>query len=676
MDRHSRRHFLSTSAWMVGSAFAYNLYAPIAKAQAIPAFSRSGSLMDVEHVVILMQENRSFDHYFGALSGVRGFADPQVAPLAGDRTVWHQSDEQGGILTPFRFDVEGTNFQVMKSLPHDYGSGHVAWNGGRYDQWLKAKGRLTMGYLRREDIPFHHALADAFTLCDAYFSSIHGPTCPNRLFMLTGSNDPRGLGGGPVTDNNNVTQLPDGVDIYGSQWVTYAERLQSAGITWQAYRQGTDPHSDDDSDGGMNLLLAFASFINAKPGDPLYERGVAPRRLGQLKSDVLADKLPQVSWIFPPRLFCEHPKWPPAYGANYIARILDALTSNPLVWSKTMFLAMYDENDGFFDHVVPPVAPGSRMEGLSTVDTAGEFNPQDGTPYGLGPRVPMLMISPWSRGGFVCSEVFDHTSILRFLEARFGVPADDITPWRRAVCGDLQSAFDFTNPNQEFPATVSQIDARKELATNKEFQEFRAIFLAKPKAAAVVGTSLPRPEPGRRRVRPLGYDLAAEELLSETECQLRFTNHGRLGAALYVYDELSPQAAPRRYTLSSGGTLTDAWPTREGRYSLLVHGPNGFTRRLAGHARASLYARFNLKQRAQLQLSILAGEDRRIEVRNIYTDEKTTCVVRPGKQFVVPFDLSAHDGWYGIEIRGEDFFRHFTGKYETGSAGWSDPALA
>jgi phospholipase C len=183
----------------------------------------------------------------------------------------------------------------MKSLPHDCSSGHKAWNEGRYDQWLEAKGHLTMGHLIREDIPFHHALADAFTICDAYFSSIHGPTCPNRLFMLTGSNDPLGKGGGPVTDNNNITQLPDGVDIYEQGWVTYAERLQSAGIHWQCYRQGVDPRSDDDSDGAMNLLLAFSSFINAKPGDPLYERGVAPRRLEQLKFDVLSGNLAQVS---------------------------------------------------------------------------------------------------------------------------------------------------------------------------------------------------------------------------------------------------------------------------------------------------------------------------------------------------------------------------------------------
>ena len=631
--------------------------------------------MDVEHVVILMQENRSFDHYFGTLSGVRGFSDPQLAPLTSDRSVWHQMDAQGAIQTPFRFDVNGTTFPVMKSLPHDYDSGSQAWNGGRYDQWLQAKGHLTMGYLRRDDIPFHHALADAFTICDAYFSSIHGPTCPNRLFMLTGSNDPNSLGGGPVTDNDNITQLPKGANIYGAHWVTYAERLQSAGISWQAYRQGTDPQSDDDSDGGMNVLLAFASFINAKPGDPLYERGVAPRRLEQLKADVLADKLAQVSWIFPPRLFCEHPKWPPAYGAGYMARILDALTSNPGVWSKTAFLVMYDENDGFFDHVVPPAAPNSRAEGLSTVDTTGEFNPRDGTPYGLGPRVPMLAISPWSRGGFVCSEVFDHTSILRFLEARFGVSADYITPWRRTVCGDLQSVFDFANPNDELPTTVQRINATEKLTSEREFREFRSEVLAKPKAAAIAGMPLPRPEPGLRRIRPLGYSIVVEEILDDAQCRLHFSNKGSLGLALYVYDEMH-QAAPRRYTISEGRTLADTWPTVDGRYALLVHGPNGFTRQITGHVRALLQATLSLAQAATLLLSNTGRENQSIEVRNTYSDRKKTYNVRHGDRLFVPVDLMAHDGWYNIEVRGEDFFRHFAGKFETGAAGWSDPYSA
>lgn len=242
--------------------------------------------------------------------------------------------------------------------------------------------------------------------------------------------------------NTDITQRPDGV-VFGRGWMTYAERLQDAGVSWQPYRQGDDPKSDDDSDGGMNTLLAFAAFQDAKPGEPLYERGVRPRRLEQLKADVQADRLAQVSWITPPRLFCEHPNWPPAYGAEYLARILDALTSNPEVWSKTALLVMYDENDGYFDHVAPPVPPFAGGPGLSTVTTDDERHP-DRRPYGLGMRVPMMVISPWSRGGWVCSETFDHTSVIRFLEQRFDVREPNISEWRRAICGDLTAAFDFS----------------------------------------------------------------------------------------------------------------------------------------------------------------------------------------------------------------------------------------
>ena len=216
-----------------------------------------------------------------------------------------------------------------------------------------------------------------FTVCDGYFASLLGPTCPNRLYFLTGSVDAAGKGGGPVVDNDNITQLPTG-KVYGGGWSTYAERLQTAGISWQCYRQGDDPASDDDSDGGMNVLLAFDAFRRAGEGTPLYERGVRPRRLEQLKQDVIGERLPQVSWLFPPRLFCEHPNWPPAFGAEYIARVLDALTANTEVWSKTVFLIMYDENDGFFDHVVPPRPPLSRDHGLSTVPYDDEINAGDG----------------------------------------------------------------------------------------------------------------------------------------------------------------------------------------------------------------------------------------------------------------------------------------------------------
>ena len=150
----------------------------------------------------------------------------------------------------------------------------------------------------------------------------------------------------------------------------------------------------------------------------------------------MANTLPQVSWLVAPEAYSEHPNWPANYGAWYISQMLDALTANPAVWSKTAFFLLYDENDGFFDHMVPPTPPHGREQGLSNIATTHEIFPghrpvpkpgdKDNHhelvpgPYGLGVRVPMVVISPWSKGGFVNSQVFDHTSLIRFIEARFG----------------------------------------------------------------------------------------------------------------------------------------------------------------------------------------------------------------------------------------------------------------
>src|SRR5260370_15806516 len=175
-----------------------------------------------------------------------------------------------------------------------------------------------------------------------------------------------------------------------------------------------------------------------------------------LKQDVSSGNLPQVSWLVAPESYTEHPNWPANYGAWYVSQVLDILTANPDVWSKTAFFLMYDENDGFFDHVPPPVPPMSRAQGISTVDTTNEIFPGSSDypagPYGLGQRVPMIVISPWSKGGYVSSEVFDHTSLIRFIETRFGqnnpaLKENNITQRRRAVTGDLTSAFNFTSPN-------------------------------------------------------------------------------------------------------------------------------------------------------------------------------------------------------------------------------------
>jgi phospholipase C len=382
---------------------------------------RRSGLADIEHVVLLMLENRSFDHYFGTMPGVRGFDDPA------DRAVFRQPDPQhpDGYMAPFHLDTRTTSAQAIPSTGHEWDTQHAAWNGGRMDNWLPAhraadgaNGPYTMGYYTRDDIPFQFALAETFTVCDHFFCSVLGPTWPNRLYWMTGTLDPDGRAGGPIVRN----RLPHGP----YRWTTYAERLQRAGVSWKVYQERDNY--------GLNMLGNFARFRDAVPGDPLHDNGLVHRPAGTFEDDARADRLPAVSWILPTGHQSEHPDFLPAAGADFVAGKLEAIAANPKVWRKTAFILNYDENDGLFDHVAPPTPPAG---------TAGEF--VGGVPIGAGFRVPAVVVSPWTAGGYVASEVFDHTSVLRFLERFTGVEEPNLSQWRRRTFGDLVSVFRFSD---------------------------------------------------------------------------------------------------------------------------------------------------------------------------------------------------------------------------------------
>jgi phospholipase C len=377
-----------------------------------------GKLSDIEHIVILMQENRSFDHYFGTMPGVRGFQDPTALRLSTGNSVFHQPDpaHANGYLTPFHYDTKSTSAQQTPGTDHTWGTQHQAWNNGAMDQWVAAKGEYTMGYFTQPDIPFHWALAQAFTLCDNYHCSVLGPTNPNRLYMWSGMIDPNGTGGGPVTDDS-----PAFNNAYLS-WTTYPERLEAAGVSWQVYQE--EDNYDD------NALAWFKQYSDAPTSSPLWQRAMRKRPAGWFEADAKAGRLPQVSWLVAPTAQTEHPDYFPAAGAEYIASKLDAIAANEDLWRKTLFILTYDENDGMFDHVPPPVPPAG---------TTNEF--VDGLPIGLGFRVPAIVVSPWSVGGYVCSDVLDHTSLIRLIETRFGVTEPNITAWRRAACGDFTTSL-------------------------------------------------------------------------------------------------------------------------------------------------------------------------------------------------------------------------------------------
>ena len=429
MQNLTRRRFLKHAASATGLSLL-----PLSVQRALAqAPSQLSSLEEIKHVVLLMQENRSFDHYFGTLSGVRGFDDPNALKLADGNTVFKQPDPENpsGFLMPFHLNTQVSSAQIIPSTNHSWKVQHEVWNQGRMDNWVPAHrksegadGPYTMGYYQRADIPFHFALADAFTICDGYHSSVLGSTWPNRLYWMTASIDPNGINGGPVISND---MPPDGFT-----WTTYAERLEAAGVSWKVYQQ--------EDNYGTNVLEYFKNFRDASKDSPLYQKGMLRGPEGQFEEDARNDRLPAVSWIMPTSKESEHPDFIPADGAAFIASKIEAIASNPEVWAKTVFILNYDENDGLFDHVAAPVpAPG----------TAGEFI--HGLPIGGGFRVPAIIISPWTVGGWVSSEAFDHTSVLQFLEKFTGVKEQNISNWRRKTFGDLTSVFRFGNPKVTAP---------------------------------------------------------------------------------------------------------------------------------------------------------------------------------------------------------------------------------
>ncbi|MFC0686342.1 phosphocholine-specific phospholipase C [Novosphingobium clariflavum] len=653
---------------LLGAAALAGLPAAIARAAAIAPDVRKGTIEDVAHVVILMQENRSFDHYFGTLRGVRGFGDRFPIPLAPidekPRRVWDQLDRPGGgaprLTQPFHLDTRAA-FDVMRvaGTPHTWPDAQAAWDEGRMGNWAEAKTRRAMGHYRREDIPFQFALAETFTLCDAYHCAIQTGTNTNRLFLWTGTNDPEGTHGGPAIGNShdNFPEQGGAADDY--LWATVPERLQSAGIDWRIYQDMADNFTD-------NPLVGFRAYREANRGRgdaALKERALTTQALDRLRADVLAGTLPQVSWIVADAQGSEHPgPSSPAQGALYTAKVLDALTANPRLWARTVLLVMFDENDGFFDHVPPPAPPSRTADGAllggSTVDLAGEYHRHPapgedkidrpdlrGRPYGLGPRVPMYVVSPWSRGGWVNSQVFDHTSVIRFLEARFGFHEPNISPWRRAICGDLTSAFDFTAPDRDPFAPLPDPAADAARASRITHQ---------PDPAPRPDADGPHQEPGLRRSRALPYRLEVTDRIGSEGPVLRFAAEGA-GAVFQVYDRCNLTAPPRRYTLGAGHESEGQWHWDEnGGYDLWVLGPNGFHRHFAGHrSDPPITLTWQLAPR---RLDLQAAYPETVGPQALRVAAAVPSAARRREQVMTrhaAISLRETEGWYDVEVTAE-----------------------
>jgi phospholipase C len=709
MTNFPRRRFLQLAGGAAGAAaVAVAVPASIRRALSISANRTTASIDDIEHVVILMQENRSFDHYLGTLRGVRGFGDRFPIPLEGGERVWSQSNGQR-IVPPFRFDSGTMNAALIPDMPHQFADAQAAWNQGKYGYWPRYKTDASMGYYTRAEAPFQYALADAFTICDAYHCSVQGCTDPNRIMFWSGSNhDPvlrdAGINGDDtnsepknircyVTGNSHESGYSYGGSSF--TWDTLPDLLERAGISWKIFQ---DP--DDNWSGLMHGCLAFKTFRDAVPGSAIHDKGKARNTIDDLRQSVLDGRLPSVTWILPNQLESEHPGAPSsaARGGYFVDRILDALTANAESWSKTAFFITYDENDGLFDHIPPPSVPSydkdGKLAGKSSVPVEGMYfavnrpeyiDPSDtitGTvrPWGMGPRVPMYVISPWSAGGWVNSQVFDHTSIAMFLEKRFRIEVPSISRWHRTVSGDLTSAFDFHGPADIRVAALPSM---------ADFEGIEARSTLLPAATAPLHPQAMQREPGVRPSRALPYDLAVSaKPAPQGRLHLDFANGGAQGAVFHVYDKKHLAEIPRRYTVAARASLTDDFwrpgSTDGGAYDVEVFGPNGFFRSFQGNVFDDAERGLEIALIHEASTNKLAVVLHNKGASNVLVNLRFHAYERgpapspiriaAGTAFTHAWRIDGVGNWYDLSVTGGTLAYRFAGRMENGMPSVSDPA--
>lgn len=789
----SRRSFLKKAALLSGAATLPNVIPmSIQKAMAISAAPGS-TFYDAEHVVFLMQENRSFDHMFGKLKGVRGFNDPRTFTLPDQHKVWLQKDAAGHTYAPFHVDINKTRITWQGGLPHSWSDQLAARNKGRYDKWVPVKSHMCLGYYDRTDIPFYYAMADAFTICDQHFCSSLTGTTPNRLFFWSGTIRPEQNGSSVAVVNNSQAESRDDVFV---DWDTFPELLEDHEVSWKIYQNelwtadlkgenvddwlgnygdnaieyvrryqvrlaayfrkhgdpsGKTPLSAAEVTARYNRLSereknlidkAFATNINApenylelSPFSFTDDQGIAqtidiPKHdiFYQFRTDVDQNKLPTVSWLVAPQRFSDHTS-SPLYGTWYVSEAIDILTKNPEIWKKTIFILTYDENDGYFDHIPPYVVPkpGAPSTGKvsAQIDVAADYELQQDSPIGLGYRVPMLVASPWSKGGYVNSQVFDHTSCLMFLENFLSrktgkqIKSNNISSWRRAVCGDLTSIFrpapaDQSNPVN--PLKKEDVITGIQHAKNKPAQvspdpltpKEIAQINAHPPFSAASAPVMPQQETGTRPSCALPYQLFADghyDGVKQT-INLQFAsgkgNFGQklvpVGAPFLMYTPSVYQGQTGKtwsYAVVAGAQLSDQVQLsdfEQQRYHLCISGPNGFFRGFQGdkndpalHISAAYEISGTLSKKATgnllLQLENEGSTKLKINIYdNVYKSKinRALSIAAKGKTTIV-LDLKDSANWYDFSITAagfETFSKQYAGRVETGEEGITDPYMA
>ncbi|MBL1410302.1 phosphocholine-specific phospholipase C [Sphingobacterium faecale] len=817
----SRRDFIRKAGLLAGSFGLINSL-PQSIQAALKIDPTSGSTyLDAEHIVMVMQENRSFDHSYGSLRGVRGFNDPRALRLANGNPVWLQSYKDGRTYSPSRLDIKNSNAAWTQDLPHSWENQIGAWNHGRFDNWLESKRSgnkayrdlpLTLGYYTREDIPFYYAFADAFTICDQHFCSSITGTTTNRHFFWTGKCIPE-KGAKPLVRNSEVYFNKE------AQWRTFPELLEKHKISWKVYQNEvsiqtalngpaeswlgnfTDNNLEWFSQYKIRFKKSHIDFYNRRiqelpteieelkkelgnrneqklkqkiqqkeqqlvsfqreyasynaekfealddftksihqrafqtnEGDPNYheiqtidfegQEITVPKGdvLHQFRSDVKKGQLPTVSWLVAPQYFSDHPS-APMYGAWYVSEILQILTENPEIWKKTIFLLNYDENDGYFDHVPPFVAPkpGDTTTGLCSpdLDYTTEYvtkeqelnygiDPSYATegPVGLGYRVPLVIASPWSRGGWVNSEVCDITSTIQFIEhfvqKKFNINLieDNISSWRRGITGDLTSAFrtfyedsntmpDFLDRNQQ----ILQINKAREKPAPNNFKKLTDSEINSIKQ----GTGkhlLPQQEKGTKPSNALPYELYTQEKTSKhlfcLDLEASNTYFGKKAAGagfnIYAYGYKAARAN-WSFAVSAGTKVSYDWHLHNFEkdiYHLVLHGPNGYYREYRGDeiSRTIVIEQSYAIASSELLLTIKnkSRQDLTLELVDHYENEKNKFIkIAPSNQHTVKISTKKAQRWYDVEIKCSSplttYNRRYAGRIENGEASTTDPLM-
>ncbi|TVY65488.1 Non-hemolytic phospholipase C [Fusarium oxysporum f. sp. cubense] len=438
--------FLRTLGWALASLLATTS----------PAATKG--LADIDHVILFMQENRAFDHYFGTMAGVRGFADPNVqynngVPVWKQKVTPEQSNDTD-YITPWYLNylrgIWPAATQCMSAGSNAWDTSHAAWNHGANDRWAVNSTPYSIGFYKRQDLPVHFALAEEWIVGDMYQEAVMAPTNPNRVMWISGSINIPGSpqskdeGGYPYIDNNETPGCDkDGINCYPLKWTTAAEKYEAAGVSWSVYQ---DADNFDD-----NPYARFKQFQDSKKGSNLYEKGIKGQSLDTFFAQAAAGTLPEVSYIVGPMELSEHPPFSPNDGSWLQRKVAEAVINSPK-YSKSILIISYDETGGWADHVNPYHSPdGTPGEWID--DPYGEAGH---TIAGPGFRVPFYIISPFTRKGGVYTEHSDHTSQLTFIEkwqAAKGrdVKSDEVVPWRRDNMADLVNAFDFENPDYTVP---------------------------------------------------------------------------------------------------------------------------------------------------------------------------------------------------------------------------------